>query len=398
MKWVSIGSFKIGNEEREAIEGVLSSNRVSEGENVREFERAFSDFIGTKYAVAVNSGTSALMAGLLALRYHGDIGEKKKVITTPVTYIATSNSIVLSGLEPAYADIEPETFLIVPENIKAILEEADDPSEYGLILPVHLMGYACDMDKINKIAREYGLVTFEDSAQAHGTMYKGRRTGSLSLLSDFSFYIAHNIQVGEMGAVTTNNLDIYRLLKRVKANGRLCACERCTRSLGTCPHKNLNTDPRFTHDIIGGNFKTTEFQGALGKVQLKRVEWIIKKRQENVKYLNEQLEPLSDVLRLPRYSEDVSYLGYPIMIKKPGVISRNTIMSGLEKCGIETRPLFGCIPTQQPAYSHLKARYSGKLPNAENVGSNGFYVGCHQYLTREDLDHIVKSFKSVIAR
>jgi CDP-6-deoxy-D-xylo-4-hexulose-3-dehydrase len=398
---VSVGEIRIDNAEKNAINKVLDSGRISEGEMVRQFEVEWAKYIGTKYSVALNSGTSALIAGLTALKHGRQYPKAKKntkIITTPITYIATSNAIVLSSFEPAYVDIHNDTFCITPENIKTHLENVDDPEEYSLILPVHLMGYPCDMDGINKIAKEYGLIVFEDSAQAHGTSYNGKKVGSLSSLSDFSFYIAHNIQVGEMGAVTTSDYEITKLVRKIKANGRMCDCPICTRKTTGCPKMKTGEDgldPRFTHDIIGYNFKTMEFQAALALTQMKKIDWIIERRREIVKYLNGRLEKYSSLIQLPKYDENVSYMAYPIVIKSPDKASRNKIMMELERRGIESRPLFGCIPTQQPAYHYLKDKYEGKLPIAEFVGSNGFYIGCHQYLTQEDLDFVVKAFGDI---
>ena len=335
--------------------------------------------------MAVNSGTSALIAGLEAIKNKFKVKAHTKIITTPLTYIATSNAIILTGLEPIYVDVDKETFCITPENIKAHIEN-NDSSDYRLILPVHLMGYACDMDEICKIAKHHGLLVFEDSAQAHGTLYKGKKTGSLSLLSDFSFYIAHNIQAGELGAVTTNDAEIARLVKKIKANGRSCDCPLCLRSEGKCPklskEGDADIDPRFNHEIIGYNFKTMEFPAALATVQLKKADWIKDKRSENVQYLNQELERFSDLLQLPKYDQNVSYMAYPIVIKKPERISRRKLREQLERLGIETRPLFGCIPTQQPAYSSFREKYKNRLPIAEYIGYNGFYIGCHQYLNQ----------------
>lgn len=400
---ISVGDFKIGDEERHAILDVLDSGRISEGKKVREFEQAFSKYIGTKYAVATSSGTAALMAGITALLHieGAKVKAGTKVITTPISYIATSNAITTTGLDPVYVDVDPDTFVITPENIKKHLDMANDINGYSLILPVHLMGYPCDMDEINKIAERYGLVTFEDSAQAHGTVYKGKKTGSLSLLSIFSFYIAHNIQAGEMGIVLTNDAEIARLVRKIKAHGRMCDCPICTRPQGKCPKTGDSGlgddfDPRFMHEIIGYNFKAMEFQAALGLSQMKKADWITKRRSENVKYLNENLNRFSDIFKLPPFIETVSYLAYPIVIKDPQKISRKKMRIELEKRGIETRPLFGCIPTQQPAYSHLKREYEGKLPNADYLGKNAFYIGCHQYLEEEDLEYIVRTFKEVV--
>jgi CDP-6-deoxy-D-xylo-4-hexulose-3-dehydrase len=139
-----------------------------------------------------------------------------------------------------------------------------------------------------------------------------------------------------------------------------------------------------------------EFQAALGLTQLGRVEQILMRRQENVRYLNDGLAGFADILQLPLYDPAVSYLAYPLVIRKPGLISRKTLRQELEQEGIETRPLFGCIPTQQPAYAHLKKRYLGRLPNAEYIGKHGLYIGCHQYLTRADLDTILAAFRHIL--
>lgn len=140
----------MGQKKKKAVNEVLDSGRISEGKKVKEFEKEFAKFIGTKYAVALNSGTSALIAGMTAMIYHEELGVKPdtNVITTPLTFIATSNAIVKSGFNPVYVDIDKETFVITPKNIKAHLEIVDDIGQYSFILPVHLMGYACDMDGV----------------------------------------------------------------------------------------------------------------------------------------------------------------------------------------------------------------------------------------------------------
>jgi len=399
---IQVGDFPIGPEEKAAVRAVLDSGRISEGKATKEFEKRWARYIGTKYAVAVNSGTSALIAGLLALIHDGRFKKVRpgaKVITSPVTYIATSNAIKLAGMEPVYVDINKHDFTLKCDEIEDLLEK-ENAKEYAAILPVHLMGYPNDMDRLKKIAHKYDLVIFEDSAQAHGTLYRGKKTGSLSLLSDFSFYIAHNIQAGEMGVVNTDDEKIYKLIKKIKANGRLCDCVECLRYKGRCKYgkgdEMFERDPRFTHDLIGYNFKTTEFQTALASAQMKRADRIFKSRSDNVKYLNDSLEKFSDLLQLPVFSPDVSYLGYPMVIKQPGRISRKAFSSRLEKHGIETRPLFGCIPTQQPAYSEYRETYRKRLPNADFIGANGLYIGCHQYLKKEDLDYVVSTIEKAI--
>jgi CDP-6-deoxy-D-xylo-4-hexulose-3-dehydrase len=391
---VRIGDFKVSDEEKKIVMDILSSERITEGIKTREFERKWAKKIGTNYSVAVNSGTSALIAGLFALKYLAEDEKRKKVITTPTTYIADSNAIKIAGLEPVFGDIDKTRFSLVPSEIEKILNE-NDPTEFLAILPVHLMGYPCDMDKINEIAKRNNLYVLEDSAQAHGSRYNGTTVGSFGDLSIFSFYVAHNIQVGELGAVNTSNLKIKNLVKRIKANGRLCFCDVCTRLEGKCPLANKqeeDIDPRFTHDIIGFNFKTFDLITGLASHKMDEMESIAEERRKNVAYLNEGLKEHSKILQLPLYSEEVSYLGYPLILKEG---KRKIIRAELEKRGIETRAFFGCIPLQQPSFSYLKEEYQGKLPNAEHIGKNGFYIGCHQYLEEKDLDYIVDSFSEM---
>lgn len=405
MKKINVGDFKIGNDEKKAVNDVLDSNRISEGSKVREFEQRWAEFIGTKHCVATSSGSGALITGLTALKYKYNLPTDTKVITTPITYIADSSAISVVGFEPVFVDVDPRTFVITPEAIANHLKRLSrsDLKNYKIVLPVDLMGFPVEIDKINKVAEKYGLSVLEDSAQAHGTVYKRHRAGSQALLSIFSFYIAHNIQVGEMGALATNDSEIYRLSRKIKTQGRACECLVCTRAIGKCPlienYKSTDDfDPRFVHDLIGYNFKTTEIPASIALTQLKRVDWIIKKRQENVLFLNKHLRQYSDILQLPPFSNEVSYLAYPLVIKKPKLISRKILRKKLEELGVETRPLFGCIPTQQFAYAYLKEQYKGKLPNAEYIGINGFYIGCHQYLERKDLEYIVEVFNKILRK
>lgn len=394
---IRFGDFVISENEKKEIMNVCESSRITEHKKTSEFQRKWADYIGTKYSIAVNSGTSGLILGISALKHYAKNSKRNKIITSPLTFIATANAIKICGYEPVFADVDKETFGIKPSEIERILNE-QDPKEFLGIIPVHLMGYPCDMDKINKIAKENDLFVFEDAAQAHGTKYKGRNVGSLGDLSNFSFYIAHNVQVGELGAVNTNNKELKNLFKKLKAHGRLCVCDTCTRMQGNCPElKNYNGkddfDPRYTHDMIGFNFKTNEFMTAIAIERLKEVDKINSKRRENVKYLNEGLSKYSDKLKLPIYSKGVSYLAYPL-ISKNG--KRKEIRSALEEEGIETRILFGSIPSQQLSFDYLKEEYKGKIPNSDYIGKNGFFIGCHQGLEKRHLDRMINTFEKIL--
>lgn len=398
-----VGEFRMDDSTREAIERVMASGRISEWRETRAFEQAFSEYIGTGHGVALNSGTSALIAGLTALRNVSDRRHDRKklrVLTSPLTYVATANAIVLAGMEPVFVDVDPRTFCITPEAVEEMLD-GDEDDDIDVLLPVHLMGYPCDMTRLRKMTTERGLHLVEDSSQAHGTLHNGKRVGSMSDLSTFSFYIAHNIQAGELGAVLTDSHDIARSVRKIKANGRLCDCVVCTRDQGKCPKFRDGTnswDPRFLHDEIGYNFKTMEFPAAIATVQISRADEIAAKRRMNVKLLNDLLSEHSDHLRLPMYSEEVSYLGYPIVIRDPAKVNRERLQIELESSGVETRPLFGCIPIHQPSFSHLRSTYRDRLPNAEYLGSNGLYIGCHQYLEEDDLRLVAEAFSTSLKK
>ena len=177
----------------------------------------------------------------------------------------------------------------------------------------------------------------------------------------------------------------------------MCDCGICTRSKGFCPKSDLERDPRFLHDMLGYNFKTMEFQAALGLLQLDKFDEIIKNRQDNVEYLNKSLKKFESDFILPKFSKDYSYLAYPIIIQKTSKIKREYFRKKLSELGVESRPLFGSIPTQQPAYKDYYNSYIGKLPNADYLGDNAFYIGCHQYLKTADLEYIVKVFEKIMA-
>jgi dTDP-4-amino-4,6-dideoxygalactose transaminase len=376
---IKVGDYQVTKQDKQSILEVLNSGRLSEGKKVKEFEKMWAEYIGTKYCVLSNSGTSALMLALYTIKMLQP--NVQRVLTSPLTFVATINAIVLSGLIPVFCDVDRETFVIIPEEANKVYAD--------IFMPVHLYGYPVDMDKISKFK-----YIIEDACEAHGTLYNARKVGSIGLMGCFSFYIAHNIQVGDMGAITTNDKEIYQFLNKAKAHGRICECPICRRSEGLCPHKGKDFDPRFTFDTIAYNFKTSEFQATLGINQVKLADQIVRKRFMNVLYLTQRLSKFQDILQLPKVSPFVSYLAYPIIIKKPEIITRNKLRNLLEEKGIETRPLFACVPEQQPAYDFLKGNFD--LPNAKWLGENGLHIGCHQYLTQKDLDIIVKVFEEIL--
>ena len=195
---IPIANPIIEDEEIQEVLKVLKSGFIAQGPKVAEFEEKFANYIGTEYAVAVSSGTTALHLALLA----AGVGEGDKVITTPFSFAATGNSVLYTGAKPVFADIDPLTYNIGPEKIVNALT-----STTKAILPVHLYGQPADMDPISKIATENDLIVIEDAAQAHGAIYKNKMIGSIGNMGCFSFYPTKNMTTSEGGIVTTNNLE-----------------------------------------------------------------------------------------------------------------------------------------------------------------------------------------------
>ena len=387
MSRIPIGDFPLGAEEREAIQRVVDSGRISEGPEVRAFEDEFADWLGAKHCVVVSSGTAALMVGLRALVLCGrypTLTEGARVLTPALTFAATANAVQLAGFRLLFGDVDPQSMCLTRQAVR---------DEFScIVLPVHLMGYSADMHGIREEAGQ--AVVIEDAAEAHGTRYGQKRVGTLGAWGAFSFYIAHTIQAGEMGALVTDDPTIATAARRLKAHGRLCPCRKCVRAQGKCPHL-VDGDPRFTHLYPGYNFKAMEFQAALARVQLEHVEENIERRAGNELRLWEGLEELeSEMLIEPHYIQAGSVLmAYPVVLTRKGI--RNRVLFELEGRGVECRPLFGCLPTQQPAFAqHHQA--SGSFPVAEHLGADGFYVGCHQYLSEGQIDDVARAIVEVV--
>jgi len=397
---IPIGNFLIGDRERELVNRVLDSNRLSEWETVKEFEEKFAEYEQCKRAVTFNSGTSAEICVFEALKHHNRATNGARVLTNPLTFSATVNAMKLTGFEPEFVDIDLETLNLSVDGLKEFFESEENRTECRAVTPVFLMGLTANISEMEKIAKANNQFLFNDCAQSHGATHKDRKVGAYGNASAFSFYISHNIQAGEMGAIATDDLELGELLGKMKAYGRSGAQRKPPEKfLESMKQKGIeleDVDARFTMEFIGFNFRTTELTAAIGIAQLEKADETKKKRFENVKFLCDELEKFSGLLRLPFVSKENDYLGFPVLIEEPKKISRKTLRDELEKAGIETRPLFGCIPFHQPNFVYKKKDYEGKLPNALHAGENGFYIGCHQYLSTENLEFVVKAFNEAL--
>lgn len=361
---VPIAKPIIGEEEIENVVEVLKSGMIAQGPKVMEFEEKFANWIGAKYGIATNSGTSALHVALLAC----GIGEGDEVITTPFTFIASGNAIVYTGATPVFADIDLDTYTIDPDKIEDLITD-----KTKAILPVQLYGQAADMDKIREIAEKHDLKIIEDAAQAHGAEYNGEKVGTLGDMACFSFYPTKNMTTSEGGMITTNDEELAKKAQMFRAHG---------------------ASERYHHDEIGYNFRMTDIAAAIGLAQLKVIDEFNNKRISNANYLNEQLKDVEGIAT-PKSPDNYKhvYHQYTILVEKG---NRDDWVEFLTNKGIGTGIHYPIPLYNQPIYKKLGIE--GDCPLAEKAADNVISLPVHPSLTKEDLDLVVDAVKEASAK
>lgn len=361
---VPIAKPIIGEEEIENVVEVLKSGMIAQGPKVMEFEEKFANWIGAKYGIATNSGTSALHVALLAC----GIGEGDEVITTPFTFIASGNAIVYTGATPVFADIDLDTYTIDPDSIENLITD-----KTKAILPVQLYGQAADMDKIREIAEKHDLKIIEDAAQAHGAEYNGEKVGTLGDMACFSFYPTKNMTTSEGGMITTNDEELAKKAQMFRAHG---------------------ASERYHHDEIGYNFRMTDIAAAIGLAQLNVIDEFNNKRISNANYLNEQLKDVEGIVT-PKSPDNYKhvYHQYTILVEKG---NRDDWVEFLTNKGIGTGIHYPIPLYNQPIYKKLGIE--GDCPLAEKAADNVISLPVHPSLTKEDLDLVVDAVKEASAK
>ena len=347
----------IGESEKNKIMEVLESGILASGAYVEEFEKAFAAYTGTAHGIAASNGTTALHLALMA----AGIKEGDKVLTTPFTFIASSNAILYCGAIPVFADVERDTFNIDPEDIHRKLEE--DPDIRGLLI-VHLYGCPCKMDEIMELVEEYDLILIEDCAQAHGAEYRGRKIGTFGKAAAYSFYPTKNMTTSEGGMVLTDD-------EEVAEKARLLV--------------NHGSKVRYYHEELGYNYRMTNLEAAIGLGQLEKLEEFNRKRQENAAFLSEGLKGLP-WLELPHVPADCKHVFHQYTVK---VEERDKFVSYLQEKGIGYGIHYPLPVYRQPIYKRLG--YGGiSLPVTEELIEKVVSLPVHPALTREDLETIVQ--------
>jgi perosamine synthetase len=354
---IHIASPVIGKEEVDAVSKVVKSGNLVQGENVHRFEDEFSSFIGTKKGVACSSGTAALMIGLEAL----GIKEGDEVITTPFTFIATSNSILYNRATPVFADIDEKTFNIDPVKIESAITD-----KTKAVMVVHLYGQPCNMHEIKEICDSHDLLLVEDCAQAHGAEYRGKKVGTFGDLSAFSFYATKNMITGEGGMILTDNEAYAEKAKVIINQGQV---------------------GKYDHVMIGYNSRMTEMQGAIGLVQLKRLEFMNAKRAANAAFLSKNLNGVGQI-ETPFVGKEVKHVWHQYTVKMPGGV-RDRFFDHMNAGGVGARIYYPKPSYMQPAYQPFGFK-SGLCPVSESVSKQVISLPVHPGVGKDDLRKIVE--------
>ena len=358
----------------DSLDSLLSMNTTMD-KKVRRFEQLFAKYIGVKYAIMVNSGSSANLLSLSILS-NPVLGEKRikkgdEIITPAVTWATTVYPITNVGAVPVFVDVNRNDYNIDPEKInKAISKKTK------AIMNVHLLGHPCSMDKIKKIVNENDLLLIEDACEAHGAEFRGKKVGSFGDLATFSFFASHHITTMEGGMIVTNNKMLYEIGKSMRTFGWIRDLENKNSILKKYPH----IDQRFLFLHSGYNLRPTELQGAFGINQMKKLDSFVNIRIQNSKYWNKRFEPFSKFLKTPEFQKHskISHLFYPVTIITNKFFTKNELVHYLEKKQIETRPVMTGNFVKQPVIKELKYKIRGNLTNANYIMKNSFVLGNHQ--------------------
>lgn len=367
--FVPLSAPDIGQRERALINEVLASNILSIGPQVERFERMVAEYLGVKEAVAVNSGTSGLH---LAVRAIG-IGEGDEVITSPFSFIASSNCMLFERARPVFTDIDQLTLNMDPAEI-----ESKITPRTKAILPVHVFGLPVDMETIIDIAERYQLAVIEDACEAIGASYNGKMVGSEGEAGVFAFYPNKQITTGEGGVISTNNEDLARLCRSMRNQGR------------------GDREQWLNHCRLGYNYRMDELSAALGVAQMERIDEMLAKREAVAQAYNARLERLEGVI-VPFVEPGTKISWFVYVIRLAPGINRDRVMTYLHENGVDCRPYFQPIHLQ-PFYREMFDYREGNFPNTERAASSTLALPFFNNLTEKQMDYVVELLSEAIGR
>jgi len=359
-----------GNEKKYLMECIDTGWISSEGPFVKKFEEMFSRYIGVKHGIAVCNGTAALEVALSAI----DLKPGDEVIIPTFTIISCALAVVRRGGVPVLVDVEPDTWCMDINQVKDKIT-----SKTRVIMPVHMYGHPVDMDPIMELAEKHGLYIIEDAAEVHGAEYKGRKCGSIGHINCFSFYANKIITTGEGGMVVTDN---DKLVERARLHRNLCFKE----------------GRRFYHEELGGNYRMTNLQSAVGVAQMERIEEFVEIKRRNGAAYNKHLADI-EWLQLPiekKWAKNVYWM-YGIVLDEATGFTAESFANRLKEKGIGTRPFFLGMH-EQPVF-HKMGLFKGEhYPVAERIARQGLYLPSGLTLTEEQIAIVAGVVKEVIEK
>lgn len=391
---LGVGCFEPTKKAEKNVLKALRSGRLTYGPFIQSFERRFAKAHGSKFAVMVNSGTSALRIAFACLKEVEKWKDGDEVLIPSITFVATVNTVISNGLKPVFVDVDPLTYNIDPKEIEKKITRRTKA-----IVPVHMMGLPCDMEPIMRIVKKHKLKVVEDSCETMFTNYRGKVVGSFGDISCFSTYVAHLIITGVGGLAVTSNPKYAEVLRSLANHGR--------DNIYISIDDDKNTKGKLFKQIIarrfrfirpGYSFRVTEFEGAVGCAALDDAPKMMKVRKRNGAYLTKRLKPLEKYIQLPSFPAHSghAFMMYPIVVKADCGIDKQDLVNHLEEKGIETRDLMPLI--NQPYLKKMYGIKESDYPVAKWINKNGFYIGSHQKMGPKELDYIAETFTGYIER
>ncbi|MFH0737370.1 MAG: DegT/DnrJ/EryC1/StrS family aminotransferase [Candidatus Micrarchaeota archaeon] len=366
--------------------------QLTMGKKVRNFETLFSEYLSVKHSTMVNSGSSANLLAFSILAnptIAGRICPGDEVIVPAVTWSTSIFPIINVGAKPVLADVG-EDYLLDTEKMKELITP-----KTKAIMAVHLLGNVCDMSAITDLAEDHGLFVVEDTCEALGSEYGGKKAGNLSDISTFSFYFSHHITTGEGGMLCTNDFNFADLSKILRAHGYVRDSLRKDEHISANP----TIDPRFLFVNLGYNLRPMDIQAAFGIHQLAKLEGFVQKRIATARALASRLKRYEEYLILPKEKPQTrhSWFVFPITVRENAPFNKSDLVRHLESHGIETRPLVCGNFAEQPAIS-LFDFDKGDLRTSKFIMTNSFYFGVHPTITEEKLSKVVGAFESFFSQ